>query len=93
MLALALLICQVHGECPQMKDIPVMAGPEFSCAQVWKGWGHELSVNACNGETFIKADHMDEDAGWGSYFPWGSIMVKAGCTLYMFSNEEFSGSR
>ena len=45
------------------------------------------------GKTFIKADHMDEDAGWGSYFPWGSIMVKPGCTLYMFRDQEFSGSR
>ena len=92
-----------------MEDIPVMAGAEFTCVQVWRGWGHELSVNACNGqsvgswtlyfsthflgETYIKADHVDEDAGWGNYFPWGSIMVKPGCTLYMFKGEEFSGSR
>ena len=45
------------------------------------------------GETYLKADHMDDDAGWGSYFPWGSFMVKPGCTLYMFREEEFAGSR
>lgn len=45
------------------------------------------------GESYIKADHMDADAGWGSYFPWGSFMVKPGCTLYMFREEDFSGSR
>ena len=45
------------------------------------------------GDTYIKADHMDEDAGYGSYFPWGSIMVKPGCTIYMFRDEEYSGSR
>ena len=76
-----------------MKDIPVMLGPQFSCAQVWKDWGDDLPVIACNGESFIKADHEDGDAGAGSFFSWGSIMVKPGCTLYMFKGEEFSGER
>ena len=109
MLALSCLASQTYGECPEMRDIPVMTGPEFTCVQVWRGWGDEFSVNACNGEanlvflvphlalipgeTYLKADHMDEDAGWGNYFPWGSFMVKPGCTLYMFRDEEFSGSR
>ena len=76
-----------------MKDIPVMAGTQFTCAQTWKGEGDQLSVNACNGETRLRRDHEDADAGWGYYYPWGSIMVKPGCTLYMFRGEEFSGDR
>ena len=90
-LALTSLLSLSQAECPQMKDIPVMYGTQFTCTQVWKDHGDELPVNACNGDTYIKADHEDGDAGWGSYFPWGSIMVKPGCTLYMFKGEEFSG--
>ena len=94
-LSLITLSCLVsaRAECPQMKDIPVMFGTEFSCVRVWMDWGAELPVTACNGDTYMKADHQDGDAGWGSYYPMGSIMVKPGCTLYMFRGEQFSGQR
>ena len=54
LLFLSITIFMVHGECPQMRDIPVMYNDDnFMCAKKWKDFGNDLSVNACNGK--IKA--------------------------------------
>ena len=49
------------GECPQMKDIPVMFDTtRFTCMKHWYDTGSDLSVNACNG----KNESRSEEKYW-----------------------------
>ena len=85
------------AECPGLEDIHDMYHDEtFTCARFYYGWGHDLSVRGCNGcsiANYVDIPHgIDLDAGNGYHYPMGSIMVKPGCTLYVFHDHNYGGS-
>merc|ERR1712079_131297 len=87
-----LYIHATKGECPQMDKIPVMFNNvTFMCMNVWHKWGDDLPVNACNGAKEDISDNWDYDPGGGFYNGMGSIMVKPGCTAYLFKDYHFTG--
>ena len=88
------IAASVLGECPNMEDVPTYDETQevFVCSRVWKEEGHELSVNACNGDFLTYTDGENHDASDGKYLPMGSMFVKPGCDLYMFWDYNFEGS-
>jgi len=88
------IAASVLGECPNMEDVPTYDETQevFVCSRVWKEEGHELSVNACNGDFLTYTDGENHDASDGNYLPMGSMFVKPGCDLYMFWDYNFEGS-
>ena len=93
---LATLALNIQGECPGLEDIQDMYDDNtFMCARFYYGWGHDLGVRGCNGcsvQNYADIPHgLDMDAGNGRQYPMGSIMVKPGCTLYVFHDNNFGG--
>lgn len=81
-----------------MKEIPVMRYPDdgdiihvkepaFTCARWWPNMGGEYSVDSCNGLSSTPADHHDQLFAMNI----GSLFVKPGCTLYMYTGDHYSG--
>ena len=89
-LIISLLVGQAYGiECPSVSSIDVMneEGTDFVCAVRWSGKGSVNTIEGCNDcgtnpgpYTMMKDDDCDNEGdGWCIA---GSIIVKAGCTLY-----------
>ena len=92
-----LVFGSLRAECPGLEDIKDMQNDQtFTCARFYYGWGHDLGVRGCNGcsiSEYADIPHgMDLDAGKDRHYPMGSIMVKPGCTLYVFHDNNFGGS-
>ena len=92
-LTLAIFIQLCNCECPKNKDVPVWYVEDrlFLCAVKYRGWGHDYAVNACNkceadnpDEGMYVHAHEDYPGEDGLYDPVGSLIVKPGCTLYLF---------
>ena len=85
-----------NAECPAVRDVPTMFNKNyFTCAKTWSGYGPSsgLPVDACNTcylGTYDIYDGEDMDAPDGRYWPMGSILVKAGCTLTLYI-DHYSG--
>ncbi len=90
-------LSMVQAECPSMKDVPVWytEDSKFLCAVQYLGWGDQDAIRACNSCTtsdgeeypdgFKIADGADEQGSEDHYFPMGSVIVRPGCTLYLYS--------
>ena len=96
---LLLAICyNTKAECPQLREIPTIYGDTntFTCARYYKGPGGNYPVNGCNGcasgTYFDVVDGQDATATEGHLYGMGSIMVKPGCTLYVFHDNNFGGN-
>ena len=92
-----LVFSSLRAECPGLEDIKDMQNDQtFTCARFYYGWGHDLGVRGCNGcsiSEYADIPHgMDLDAGKDKHYPMGSIMVKPGCTLYVFHDNNFGGN-
>jgi len=62
-----------------------------TCAYYWNEEGDDWPVDACNG---IKSYAREGDYNpTGSYFPMGSIYVQPGCTMYLYEDSNFGGTR
>lgn len=88
---------QIYGECPALVDVPdMLSTTTFTCARIYYGVGHALGVRGCNdcplSGAFDLGDKDDYDAGPNRLFPMGSVMVKPGCTLYVFHENNYAGS-
>jgi len=86
----------VTGECPNPDEIPIMYNDDyFTCANFWYGLGAPDPINACNGcetgTSYAVRDGYDISTVNGRHYSMGSIMVKAGCTLYMYLEENYQG--
>jgi hypothetical protein len=81
-----------HAECPRINDIPVMteAGDAFYCAVSWYEKGGDIPLEGCNGGDFSWMDDTDFDAPPGEWMSTGSIIAKAGCTLYGYEVYDFN---
>ena len=91
------LAVSIHGECPRLSDIPDMINDNtFTCARFYYGHGHDLGVRGCNGcsvsGSYDIPDGADYEAGDNMQYPMGSILVKPGCTLYVFHGHNYGGS-
>ena len=88
---------KTKAECPALVDINNMYNSNtFTCARFYYGFGHDLPVRGCSGgcplaEYSNVPDGANEDAGDGYHYPMGSIMVKPGCTLYVFHDTNYGG--
>jgi len=90
-----ILLSGLKAECPSIDSLPVLnsAGDNFYCAFDWADdfpWEHELPLDACLGRRFDEMDNVDMDAAGGFYII-GGLIVKAGCTLYGYSEPGFDG--
>jgi len=92
------VLSSVTGECPANPDddIPIMYDEDhFTCAKIWNGPGDSYWVDACNGcsggTSFSIRDGYDQPGDVRMYYPMGSIMVKAGCTLFMYEDVCYDG--
>merc|ERR1712150_427557 len=78
--------CSTNGECPNINSIPVMNEDDtnFVCAQIWDAPGSVTPIEGCNTaySTNIWYKGLDLDVTECCYIPMGSVIVKAGCTLY-----------
>ena len=82
----------IPSECPDNRDLPVLneKGDQFYCAFSWNGHGDIELMKACDGNRSTWMDGQDYSVTGEDYnadldtemLPVGSIMVKAGCTLY-----------
>merc|ERR1712136_195040 len=62
-----------------------------TCAYYWNEEGDDWPVDACNG---IKSYAREGDYNPTSYyFPMGSIYVQPGCTMYLYEDSNFEGTR
>ena len=93
---IALFSCLVAGisaECPNINDLPVLndEGDQFYCAFNWhdeKPWEFDIPLEGCNtGEPYPETymDGYDYSTGDDRFHAIGSLIVKAGCTLYGYS--------
>lgn len=64
----------------------------YTSALMYQGPGHDFPFQACNGPalTFVDNDRVSVE-GSASFYEVGSLIVKAGCTFYGFSEAGFSG--
>lgn len=93
-----ILVSQAYGdECPSPNNIPVMndEGTEFVCGVRWFGHGAEHAIDGCNdcdgyGPFTMMANNDCDNEGDG-WCPSGSILVKAGCTLYGWEGLHYTG--
>jgi len=90
------ILGSIKGECPSPNSIPIMYDDEhFTCAKKWYGPGNPESIDACNGcdygESYTMRDGEDGYGAYNSHYPMGSIMIKAGCTLYMYYDYAYGG--
>ena len=85
-------IMAAQAGCPNINDLPVMteAGDAFWCIWNWSGRGGDIPLEGCNGEENSYLDGIDKDASDGHYYPFGSAIVKAGCTLYGYEVHDYS---
>ena len=80
----------VQCECPSVDSLPVMTddNTNFYCAAMWFGKGHPSPIQGCNECDGMDMQHWfkgdDGPGGEDGYWPMGSVIVKAGCTLYAF---------
>ena len=87
LLAAALFVL-TKSECPDVEDLPFYYGSKYYCARVYMGWGSTTPLGGCNGcsigeyNSFGDGDTLD--AGEGQLYPFGSVVVRPGCTLYTF---------
>lgn len=91
-LSIMLTMDGVLSECPKINDLPVLndAGDTFYCAWRWLDYGSTESIKACNGASKVCMDDGDYELE-GHYLATGSIIVKAGCTLYGYSDRNYNG--
>ena len=82
----------IDSECPRNKDLPVLkeglgkTEDQFYCAFTWDKKGDEEPMRACNGQKRIWMDGENYNGQFAANMvPTGSVMVKAGCTLYGYS--------
>merc|ERR1711973_376441 len=62
-----------------------------TCAYYWNEEGDDWPVDACNG---IRASAGVGDFNpTGTYFPMGSFYVQPGCTMYLYEDSNFGGTR
>merc|ERR1712029_88216 len=62
-----------------------------TCAYYWNEEGDDWPVDACNG---IKSYAREGDYNpTASYYPMGSIYVQPGCTMYLYEDSNFGGTR
>ncbi len=84
------LIQSIAGECPNMRDVPVMYDDnKFMCAVRWRGAGNEYPVEACNNCEADEPDYFIYDGEDGEYeasshYAMGSLLVKPGCIFYVY---------
>jgi len=80
-------------ECPNINDIPVLTddGAAFYCTRFWEEWGDSEPIKACNGIGYDLLDNTDWTAERGYMMPFGSLIVKAGCTLYGYQDYNYGG--
>ena len=91
------LLILVKSECPGLDQLPDKINDNtYLCARFYYGHGHDLAVRGCNGcstATFADIpDGDDENAPDKYQYPMGSILVKPGCTLYVFHDHNYGGS-
>jgi len=77
--------------CHTIEKIPYAFNGRATCAFTYADAGGDYSVNACNGAGSYHLDGDYNDAGSGHFYPMGSILIKPGCTLYMFDGA-YSGT-
>ena len=83
----------IRAECPSMDQVPVMYDSDtFLCGVAFFGEGREYQVDGCNkcrpddNENGYRMKHgFNSDAGDGSFFAWGSVIIRPGCKLYGYS--------
>jgi len=92
-LSIMLTMDGVLSECPNINDLPVLTddGTMFFCAFTWYDEGSTEPIQGCNGDDRTYMDDDDLDHGDGYYLSAGSIIVKAGCTLYGYSEHNYNG--
>ncbi len=86
------LVAGISAECPNINDLPVLndAGDKFYCAVTWgdtNPWDQSIPLEGCNHyNDYYPHSLMDGDdkttTGGGTFYSLGSLIVKAGCTLY-----------
>ena len=77
----------MRAECPGVEDLPFYStNGNFFCARAYLGWGSDEPLGGCNGCRIAEyndfADGEFIDAGQGMLFPFGSVVVRPGCSLY-----------
>lgn len=81
--------------CPRLSDlnttIEVHGEEKYLCSVFYTGFGGKYAFNSCNGRSFYVPDGLRVQGENGFYFPMGSILVKPGCTMYLFKYPYFSG--
>jgi len=92
-LSIMLTMDGVLSECPKINDLPVLndAGDNFYCAWQWHEYGSTEPIKSCIGNNYTWMDNTDHNSAEGYYLPAGSIIVKAGCTLYGYSEYNYNG--
>jgi len=101
MLSLALfslLTVGIGAECPNINDLPVLneQGDKFFCGFTWNDyhpWDQHIPLEGCNGAETPFLDDYDYPGTPGYFAQMGSIIVKAGCTLYAYSDHDYIGER
>jgi len=95
----AILISPLNAECPNIDDMPVLneAGDKFYCAFNWGDlypWDHDIPLEACTDDSWeTYMDGIDVDMAPAYFKPFGGLIVKAGCTLYGYSDHGYTGDR
>jgi len=81
--------------CPRLSDLNTTiehdGEKKYLCSVVYQGPGGKYPINSCNGKSFYIPDGLRVKGVEGFYFPMGSILVKPGCTMYLFKYPNFSG--
>jgi len=87
--------CSTKGECPNINSIPVMNedSTNFVCAQTWDAPGSVSPIEGCNtiSASYILYKGQDLDATDCCLINMGSVIVKAGCTLYGWEHGGYTG--
>lgn len=85
----------IRAECPPINSIPVMNedNTNFVCAQTWDAPGSVNPIEGCNiaAQTHVYYKGEDFDATDCCFIAMGSIIVKAGCTLYGWEHGGYTG--
>jgi len=96
-LLLFTLLGSAAAECPAShEELPTLYDDDtFNCAIKWLGEGDDSALNSCNecdGSDGIEAGYVyyDGEDVTGSYYA-GSFMVKPGCTLTVWEDQNWEG--
>ena len=83
-LCLIITLNGVLAECPNINDLPVLNDElnEFYCMWIWYDFGSTELIDGCNGFEWYGIDKYDYPGKERTYIPFGSVIVKAGCTVY-----------